>query len=260
MKKINCNTRIIGRRIVNLTETDSTNLAVRNFTDSEDGHGSVVTAEYQTAGRGRRGRGWHSPAGTGIWMSLLLKPEIPVEKVSMLTLITALAAAQAIEDVTRVSVQIKWPNDLVGAGRKLCGILTELNMTGDQIKDVVIGMGINANMEYFPEEVAQTATSLRLLKGEEIDREAVAGRFLERFEEYYDIFCADLDLSRLKADYERRLVNKDRRVRILDPAGEYEATALGVGETGELLIRLADGSCREIGAGEVSVRGIYGYV
>lgn len=260
MNKIVCRTEKIGKRILFLEETDSTNLEARRHVREEGAHGLLVIAGRQTAGRGRRGRSWHSSSEGGIFMSLLLKPECRTEQASMLTLVAAEAAAEAAEEQCGQAVGIKWPNDLVMRGRKVCGILTEMTLDGREMEAVIIGIGLNVNMTEFPSEVAERATSLRLETGRMLEKEKIIGSFLEKFEKYYTIFLEDGDLKRIRPAYEQRLVNKDEKVRILDPGGEYEAHALGITPGGQLLVKREDGSEQEIFAGEVSVRGVYGYV
>lgn len=121
-------------------------------------------------------------------------------------------------------------------------------------------MGINVNQETFPEEIRETATSLRLETGKKVIRGRLIAEILKRFEENYEIFAGTRDLSGLREAYSRRLVNRDREVKVLDPAGAYEAHALGIDERGELIVRTREGETRKVFAGEVSVRGIYGYV
>ena len=253
-------TRWAGRHVVYFPQTDSTNLQAKAAGEAGSPHGSLFVTDRQSAGRGRRGRAWESPEGENIYMTLLLRPEFPPERASMLTLVMALAVAEGIETVCGGEVGIKWPNDLVLKGKKICGILTEMSAEVDYIHYVVIGVGINVNQETFPEEIRETATSLRLETGKKVIRGELITEILKRFEENYEIFAGTRDLSGLQEAYSRRLVNRDREVKVLDPAGAYEAHALGIDERGELIVRTREGETRKVFAGEVSVRGIYGYV
>ncbi len=238
---------------------DSTNEWAKRAAAEGAEDGSVFLADYQSAGKGRRGRSWKSPEGTSISMSLLLRPEIPVDRISMLTLIMGLSAAQGMKAAAGIDVGIKWPNDVVSRGKKLCGILTEANT---QVEYVVIGIGINCNMETFPEEVADIATSLRLEKGEPVSRETVTAEIIKAFYRNYELFCRTFAITgELKSSYEEFLVNRNNQVRVLDPKGEYNGTSLGINELGELLVKRNDtGEVEAVYAGEVSVRGVYGYV
>lgn len=253
-------TKWAGRQVVYYDETDSTNVQAKAAGERGEAHGTLFVADRQTSGKGRRGRSWESPSGHSIYMTILLKPEIAPVKAPMLTLVMALAVADGIQDAVGVDTQIKWPNDIVLNKKKICGILTEMSTEIDYINYVVIGVGINGNQETFPEELKETATSLKMETGKQIRRSEVIAAVMARFEQYYEQFAKDQDLSGIRKAYEERLVNRDREVRILDPAGAYEAHAKGINNTGELIVELADGTEKEIYAGEVSVRGIYGYV
>lgn len=253
-------TRWAGRNLSYLKETDSTNNDAKRCMEEGGVHGTLIVAERQTAGRGRRGRLWESPEGTAIYMTIGMKPEFAPDKVSMLTLVMALSVAEAIEEQSGLEAGIKWPNDVVVNKRKVCGILTEMILEAEYIRCVVTGVGINVNQPSMPEEIAQTATSLFIEKGEKLSRAALIESVMRHFENNYDCFIGSLDLSELKEAYEARLANKDQLVRVLDPKGEYEGIARGIRCTGELIVELPDGIVREVYAGEVSVRGYYGYV
>ncbi|MCR5654946.1 MAG: biotin--[acetyl-CoA-carboxylase] ligase, partial [Lachnospiraceae bacterium] len=217
-------------------------------------------AGEQTKGRGRRGRDWSSPADGNIYMSLGLKPEIQPDLAPMMTLIEALAVAQAVKEQCALDCKIKWPNDVVVSGKKICGILTEMSAETGYIHYVVIGTGINVNETTFSEEIRDTATSLRLETGEEVMRAPLIAKKCEYFEQYYKGFLKDGDLRGLQEDYNAMMVNRDRQVRVLDPKGEFSGIATGINEKGELLVKKEDGETVNVFAGEVSVRGVYGYV
>lgn len=260
MTKINPDTRWAGQVIHYLEETGSTNDDCKKLMDQGALHGVLVVADSQTGGKGRRGRNWISPPGVSIFMSIGLCPDFAPEKASMLTLVMALAVAEAVEEVSGLSADIKWPNDIVVHKRKVCGILTEMHCKSERSYSVIIGVGINVNQSAFDEEIAATATSLLLEKGEPVNREQLIRKTVECFEKYYEQFLQTGDMSLLMAEYERRLVNKDARVQVLDPKGEYSAIATGINSMGELLVKKEDGTQTRVYAGEVSVRGIYGYV
>ncbi len=253
-------TRWAGKNVLYFYETDSTNNAAKQAAEEGAPHGTLAVADYQTAGKGRRGRGWSSPHGTGIFMSLLTRPQLHPSCASMLTLVAALAVSEAVELVCGAEPLIKWPNDIVLNGKKLCGILTEMSTELECIHYVVTGMGINANMESFPEEIGGVATSLFIETGKQVKRSRLIGAVMESFEKYYDRFLEAGDMSGLQEEYNSRLANAGRQVRVLAPGNEYTGTALGIDETGELLVRMEDGEIRRVISGEVSVRGIYGYV
>ena len=251
----------MGRTCVAFEETDSTNVQADRLAAEGAPHGTLVVADAQTAGKGRRGRTWVSKAGTNIYMSLMLRPEISPEHASMLTLVMGLSTAKVLGTVVSGygEIGIKWPNDLVWDGKKICGILTEMRMDGAKVDHVVIGVGINVNGTDFPEELRETAASLCMVTGKELSRELLTARIMEQFEQDYEVFLKTETLSGLIEDYNHFLVNRDREVRVLDPQMEYTGIARGINEQGELLVE-CEGERKRVYAGEVSVRGIYGYV
>ncbi|MDE7429466.1 MAG: biotin--[acetyl-CoA-carboxylase] ligase, partial [Lachnospiraceae bacterium] len=227
-------------------------------------HGTIVVADRQTAGRGRRGRSWESPAGKSIYFTIVVRPEFEPDKASMITLVVALAVAEAVREETGLSTGIKWPNDVVVNGKKICGILTEMSMTPEmnEIQFLVAGVGVNVNQdseEDFTPELRGRAASLKMEAGRTIDRAALLARILHHFEGDYDLFEKTRDLSDLQERYEALLLGKDNRVRVLDPAGEYTGISRGINGMGELIVEKEDGETVLVYAGEVSVRGLYGY-
>lgn len=243
------------REIHRYEEIDSTNMEAKRLAEAGAPHGTLVIAELQTAGRGRRGRRWNSPKGTGVWFSLLLKPKIAPGDASGLTLAAAMAVVRAIERVAGLPVQIKWPNDIVLSGKKVCGILTEMSEQSAHVDHIVVGIGINVKPRTFPPEIAETATYL----GVEVSGMELIEAVLEEFEIYYEKYMQTLDASLFLREYENYLVNKDKQVKVLDPKGAYEGVARGINARGELLVE-REGRVLTVNSGEVSVRGIYGYV
>lgn len=252
-------TKSLGRNIKFLDVIESTNNEIRRMAENGAPDGTLAIAEIQTAGKGRRGRSWTSPRGSGIWMSFLLRPEFAPEYASMLTLVTAMAVERAVREETGLDCQIKWPNDIVVNGRKICGILTEMSTEEDSIRYVVVGIGINVNTREFPEEIRKTATSIALECGHPVRRAPLAAAVLKAWEGFYETFKKTLDLSLLKEEYNSRLVNMGREVKVLAPKGDYIGISYGITDTGELIVE-TDGERREVMSGEVSVRGVYGYV
>ena len=254
-------TNWVGRNIIFHKETSSTNIDAKELAEKGEAAGTVVVADMQTAGRARRGRGWVSPAGKDIYMTVVLRPQCRPKKASVLTLVMALAVLKAVSEQIPQKCSIKWPNDIVVNGKKICGILTEMSAELDGIHYVVIGTGINVNQEFLAEEIQETATALRIECGHQINRATLVARTLYYLEKYYAIFEENWDFSGLVNEYNQFLVNRDREVCVLDPKGAYEGTARGINENGELLVeRKSDGELVQVYAGEVSVRGIYGYV
>lgn len=252
--------RWAGKNLYFFDEVDSTNNMVRTLAEQGAPEGTLVVAANQTAGKGRRGRTWVAPAGSSVMMSILLRPEFAPERASMLTLVTAMAVARGIREVTGIEAGIKWPNDIVADGKKLCGILTEMSTEMDYIRYVVIGIGINVSIKEFPEELRQKATSLELCLGHPVKRAMLIDACMRAFEDCYEKYLETLDLTLLMEEYNRELVNREREVLVLTPAGDYAGVSHGVNRDGELIVELADGEIRNVVSGEVSVRGIYGYV
>ena len=248
-----------GCEIYYFDSIDSTNTKAKEL--AEEGHpgGTLVVADRQTAGKGRRGRSWESPSGIGIFMTLMLKPEINPNNASMLTLVAAMATTRAIRRVTGVPAMIKWPNDIVMNGKKVCGILTEMSAQFDYINHIVIGIGINVHNEEFPKEIAQTASSLYVESGQHIHRASLIEAFLEEFEDVYAEYLKTEDMEGLVKEYDSMLVNRGRQVRVLDPKEPFEGKAMGITKKGELIVDTWE-SRKLVSSGEVSVRGIYGYV
>lgn len=191
---------------------------------------------------------------------LLLRPDFEAEHAPMLTLIMGMAACMAIEKITGLTAEIKWPNDVVINKKKTTGILTEMGMSEGKISYVVVGIGINLNMESFPEELAYKATSLKIECGHEINRDEIAAALLFYFEQYYEKFEQTHNLGFLIEEYNNHLVNRGKEVLIKEKDGEYTGISRGINDKGELLVEKKDGNCVEIFSGEVSVRGLYGYV
>lgn len=245
--------------VVHYEEIDSTNTEIRRLSLEGAEQGLVVMAEKQNAGKGRRGRTWKSPAGENLYFSILLRPELKPEKAPMLTLVMAYSVAKVLLD-EGLPVQIKWPNDLVLSKKKVCGILTEMHLQGCQVEDIVIGVGINVNTTMFSGELQDKATSIYMETGKLMARDLLLQKVLLEFEEQYELFLEVQDLSLLKESYNQMLINRNQEVLVLEPENEYKAEALGINEAGELLVKKSNGDVESVFAGEVSVRGLYGYV
>lgn len=292
-------TKWAGKSLKYHSEIDSTNIAAVRESHEGAVHGTLIVADKQTSGRGRRGRIWESPAGKNLYFSLLLRPEFPAEQASMLTLVMAHSVAGAIEEtahecrkrrsnvinlpnnsnrVGRVHTQncesgvrctkeseplcacIKWPNDILIHGKKVCGILTELKVDKGRMQYIVIGVGINVKPQVFEGELAEKASTLEQEWGLKISREQLLRNIMNAFERDYEAFVWEGNLRPLLEEYDSRLLNKDAQVRVLDPKGSFEGIARGITERGELIVETMDGSICHVYAGEVSVRGLQGYV
>lgn len=254
------NTKWIGHPVKYFEEITSTNQYAKKIAEEGAAEGCLVIADEQSRGKGRSGRVWKTPPKTAIAMTLLLRPKLSPARVSMVTLVMGLSVACACRELYDLPVGIKWPNDVVIHGKKICGILTEMSAEMAAVNYVVIGTGINVNIREFPEELGGIATSLVLELGHETGRAELIAVCMKYFEEFYEKFLHTGDLSLLMEQYNELLLNKNRIVRVLEPGNEYTGTALGINKEGELLVDKEDGTRIAVYAGEVSVRGVYGYV
>lgn len=250
----------VAKEVLYFDTIDSTNTKAQELAEKGYPSGTLVVADKQESGKGRRGRSWVSPSGTGIFMTLMIKPDINPNNASMLTLVAALAVAKAITSVTGEKAMIKWPNDIVVNGKKVCGILTEMNAQFDYINHIVVGIGINVHNESFPEEISRMASSLMIEEGgKRFHRAQIIAETMSYFEQYYDTFLKTQDLSALVREYDKLLVNRNKSVRVLDPKEPFDGKAMGITPKGELIVDTWE-SRKLVSSGEVSVRGIYGYV
>jgi len=243
----NLTTEKIGRSIKWYNLIDSTNAEAKRNVDLSDG--TVFISDTQTNGRGRLGREWESDKGDGIFMSILLKPDMSIEEVSKITLVAGIAVVRAIG----MNCGIKWPNDIVIGTKKVCGILTE--MSGGNI---ICGIGINVNNKTFNGELCDKATSMYIESGKEHGREDIIVRLLNEFETIYKVFI-EKGMKTLIGVYRDLCVTIDKDVTVIYPDRRIDARAVDVNENGELIVE-ADGERMSLSSGEVSVRGLFGYI
>ncbi|MFI3253563.1 MAG: biotin--[acetyl-CoA-carboxylase] ligase [Eubacteriales bacterium] len=241
---------------------DSTNTEVKRLAMTGAPEFLVVTAEEQTAGRGRQGKSFHSPSGTGIYLSILLRPQCKPEEACHLTPWVAVALAEAIETNCGLLPQIKWCNDLILEGKKLSGILCEISMEsqGDFVEYVVIGIGLNVNqkMSDFPEELRSTATSLCQISGKELNRNHLCAEIITSVLHAYAQFPEKKDYFLEK--YRENCLTLGSEVQVLSGEKRRTAMALEIDDEFRLLLRYDNGEEKAISAGEVSLRGMYGYI
>lgn len=251
--------KYIGQIVERHDKIDSTNIRAKEWAKSGAAEGCIVLADTQSAGKGRLGRTWLSPKGTGIWMSIVLRPHIRLQQIPQITLVAGMSMRKAISDITGLEAKIKWPNDIVVGEKKVCGILTEMAAKANQVEYVVVGIGVNVNNKSFDDTIPH-ATSLTLEGGCTYDREEIIKQFAQIFEEYYEVFLQTGNLSALMKEYKDHCINLDKQVRISNNQEDYIAYVEDVDSNGSLIIKRADGRCETIFTGEVSVRGLYGYV
>ena len=251
------NTEVVGHELIYLKETDSTNNDVKRLAKAGGMDGTVVIAGCQTAGRGRQGRSFQSPQGKGLYLSLLLRPRLPAERLIPVTALAGVAVCRAVQRVCGAQLGLKWPNDPILGGKKICGILTELTAG----LDVVLGFGINVaqtSVDFSP-AVAEVATSLQMELGRAVSKAELAAALIEELDQMYAALRAG-DLAGDLAFYRKVCVNLGRTVRLLSDGVWETADAVDIDEEFGLVVRDARGRMRTVRSGEVSVRGLYGYV
>ncbi len=256
-------TAVVGRALKCFDQLDSTNLRAKQLGMEGAPDGTVVTADFQSAGRGRMERSFQSPRGKGVYLTVLLRPGLPSERLLPVTALAGVAVCDAVEEICGVRPGLKWPNDPVLGGKKLCGILTELSVEGEtgRVQYMVLGIGVNVlhGPGDFSQEVAEMATSLAMALGRSVSRPALAAAEIRALDRMYAALLAG-DLSGYLAAYRRDCVNLGRTVQLISPNGSREtAAALDISEDFSLVVRTADGAEKTVRSGEVSVRGMYGY-
>ncbi len=255
-------TEFVGSKIIFLEKVDSTNLYAKRIAEQGFCDGTVILADEQLKGKGRLGRTWVSPKGKGIWMTIILKPNINPSQAAKVTLLTACAVNNAILQSCGIDAKIKWPNDIVYNSKKLCGILTEMSVELDEVNYLVIGIGINVNLdkEDFSEELHSTATSIKIEKGINVSRKNLVKGILNNFETYYKEFLKNGSISQFISEYREKSAVIGKEVNIISSKAQLKGKVLDISEEGQLLIQLEDGTIKEIISGEVSVRGLERYI
>lgn len=245
-------TRILGKVVHFFPTIDSTQHQAHALAKEGAPEGTVVIADEQVGGKGRLGRVWHSPPSTGIAMSLLLRPKLELHRCPQLTLLAAVALVEAIREETDLPVMIKWPNDILLNGKKICGILTELNAESDCINYLIIGMGINVNTPSFPEEIGQIATSLMLEKGEPVKRVKLIQNILGKLEYLYEQYLEE-GFAPIKARWESHAISVGKRVTIRQLSGTMVGLALGIDDDGVLLVQKDDGKIEKVYSADIEI-------
>ncbi len=255
-------TKVLGREIISFDSVDSTNIVAKERAAKGCMEGTVIIADEQTGGKGRLGRSWVSPSKKGIWMSIVLRPVMTPTKAPLITSMAAVAVTQAIANITGLKPTIKWPNDILIDGKKVCGILTEMQGDMDTIQYIVVGIGINVNldMDDIPDELKDKATSLKIETGSFICRVAMVKALLRELENIY-LNYIDTGDSKGIIDY---IVDHSatigNRVKVIGVNTHLEGMAIGLSDNGALLVMLDDGRIEKVMSGDVSVRGMDGYV
>jgi BirA family transcriptional regulator, biotin operon repressor / biotin---[acetyl-CoA-carboxylase] ligase len=242
----------IGRKIVHYFRVTSTNSVALKLAAEGAPQGTVVVAEEQTAGRGRSGRAWYSEKSSGIYASVILRPPLAPAAAPALTLMAGVAAHRALSASTGLAVDIRWPNDLLVHGKKVCGILTEMSAELDRLHSVVLGVGVNVNHREMPAELKSTATSLRIEGKKPYARLSLAAALLKELDRHYQMLLEGGSAAIVSAWEEASSFARGRRVRVVASSGAYVATTAGLDSTGALRVRLEDGREELLVAGEVT--------
>lgn len=239
-------------KLVHLAEVDSTNEECKRLANKDCPSGVLVVSDKQTAGKGRLGRSWSAGEMTGLYMSMVLRPDIMPVETPQITLVTGIAVRRIIENITGIKAEIKWPNDIIINGRKLVGILTEMSAEMEKVNYIVVGIGINVNRESFEEELAHKATSLYIETGEKYKRSQIINEFLKEFIPCYNLFCNE-GFKPFVKEYNDNCANINKAVKTVGGKNEIEGIAKGVNEKGELII-ISNGEAVTVFSGEVSLR------
>lgn len=247
-------TQLLGKHIVHFYDTSSTNNEAKRLAADDAVEGTIVVSEAQTLGRGRLNRGWFSPPGGGVWVSVILRPPFPPPEAPKCTLMAAVATVEAIREASGLNCGIKWPNDILWQGRKLVGILTEMSAEMDAINFVVLGIGINVSLQEsdFPEELRNIGASVSMGAEREVSRVEVLQKLLERLEYWYQVVKQEGFEPVLEA-WRRESVTLGQPVRVLAGEETYDGVAEELAEDGSLLVRTENG-LRRVLAGDVSLR------
>lgn len=235
-------TSVMGHNVRTYETVESTQLLAHQAASQGAAEGTLVIAEMQTGGKGRLGRSWYSPRHAGIWMSLVLRPDIPLSRAPQITLLTAVAMVKTIKQETGLDADIKWPNDILLNGKKVCGILTELQAEADRINYLIVGIGVNVNtpVEAFPAELRTIATSLRQESGRMIRRAAFIQTFCAQFEQLYQEYL-QLGFAPIRARWEACSVTLGQQVTVRTIRETLVGRAVGLDADGSLIVEDAAG-------------------
>ena len=254
----NLPTEFIGKRVIHFDTISSTNDYAKEIGNKVNG-GTLIISEEQTKGKGRLGKAWQSKAGDGVWMSLIIKPKIEPFRAPFLTLVAGASIVKALSNLG-VETSIKWPNDIIINNKKLCGVLTEMSAEMERVNYVVIGIGLNVKTMDFPNEIKDKATSLYKEGYDYISRVDIVKQICIEFEKLYKGYILDgnkkdiLDICRMHSP----IINK--QVYLLKNNKKELVKCIDISENGNLIIKDRTGHVREIISGEISIRGVDGYV
>jgi len=248
-------TKRLGKQIIFLREVDSTNSLAKELAGYGAVEGTVVVAEAQRVGRGRKGREWYSPKG-GLYFSVVLRPKCDSCEAVKLVFVAGLAVAEVLSKKYGLDVAVKWPNDVLANGKKVCGVLSEMNLAGEEVNYVVIGIGVNVNVdviEGFPESLRKVATSLEVELGRKVLLNELFRALLESLDAFYEQFLKEGTVEIL-CKWKKYAVFLGRQVTVVDEAETLNGLALDIDGEGALVLKLGNGALKRVFVGDVSVR------
>ena len=249
------NTKYIGKELYVFNEVSSTNTVAKFLSMHDVENGTVIISEKQTDAKGRSGKYWESPLG-GVWLSIILKPNVDHSKLPLITLATGVAVAKTLEKIGVENPEIKWPNDIMIDGKKVCGILTEAVAKLNTIENVIVGVGIDANLEIseFPEELQAGTTTLKKELGRDGDENLLIKTFLEEFEKISETFY-NKEYEKILKDWRKRSYTIGKIVEVREPFNTYyDAYVAGIGKEGALIVEKIDGTLEKVISGECIIK------
>lgn len=254
-------TKYIGKNILHFDSIASTNLKAKELAEKGEAHGSVVISEEQTLGRGRLGRQWLSPKYKGIWFSIILRPKTEPINIPKITQVAAASIVNSLANLN-IDAYIKWPNDIIVNHKKVCGILTEMSGELNRVNYVVLGMGVNANLDPsdFNEDISLKATSLKIETGHSIDRKLFISSILNEFEKLYEEFSKYNTVNKSLEICKKQSAVLGKNIKIISGGSISYAKAVDIQKSGELKVEYPDGSTDDLISGEISIRGLNGYI
>ncbi|HET7629290.1 MAG TPA: biotin--[acetyl-CoA-carboxylase] ligase [Bacillales bacterium] len=247
-------TKTFGKTVHFYDQVASTQEIAHKYAREGEPEGTLIVSDEQTVGRGRLGRPWHSPKRSGIWMSLILRPPIPPQQAPQLTLLAAVGIVKGLYKAADLQCEIKWPNDILVEGKKLVGILTELQADPDRVHSVIVGIGMNVNTEreQFPGELREIATSIRAETGKVVDRAALLQQILFETERLYEAYLQE-GFHLVKLLWESHSATLGRSIHARTLRGTIEGEAVGLSDSGFLMLRDADGTVHEISSADIDL-------
>lgn len=253
--KKNTTAKVFGKEIDILKTVDSTNNYLKLKAQDKADEGLVAIAEQQTDGKGRKGKSFFSPAGSSIYMSVLLKPKIKISNINLITIIAAISVVEAIYNITKIQTSIKWVNDVMYNNKKLCGILTEASIEGESgdINYIVLGIGINVKKINFPDDIKNVATSLGNITSIDYNRNELIGQLLNQLENNYNKLFSNNQCELINS-YRNYLSMLGNEINVILSDSTYRAKALDIDENAHLIIQLPSGEITKINCGEISIK------